>query len=52
MARTEALLDALLVVVLAAAGLATLEQTLEHLFLGRGEEEDHGGHADLGRMHE
>lgn len=44
---TESLLDALLVVILAAACLAALEETLEHLFLGCGEEQDHGRLADL-----
>lgn len=44
---TESLLDALLVVILAAACLAALEETLKHLFLGCGEEQDHGRLADL-----
>lgn len=45
--RTEALLDALNVVVVAAGGLAALEQALDELVLGADEEEDHARETDL-----
>lgn len=45
--RAEALADALLVVVLAPAGLAALEEPLRHLVLGGREEEHHARLADV-----
>lgn len=44
---TESLDNALAVVVLPPRGLGALHETLEHDFLGGGEEEDEGGLADL-----
>ena len=46
-ARTEALANALFVVVLPTARLGTLEQALEHLFFGSRDEQDHRSQADL-----
>lgn len=40
---TESLLNALLVIILSATGLSSLQEPLKHDFLGRGIEQDQGG---------
>ena len=47
---TESFLDTLLVVILSATGLTSLQKSLQHDFLGRGIKQDQGGQANLSEV--